>query len=234
MAKKGNELTEKEKMFCIYYLRNFNATQAYLKAYECSYNTAAVEGCRALIKPKMKKEIAKLKKERAKSISLEPDDILERYMRIAFSDITDFVEFGREAIPVMTMFGPLETINPVTGLKEPVTKEVNTVKFKESTRVDGGLICQIKQGKDGASLKLEDRQKALDWLANYFSMDPMNKHKQEYDRQRLALEQQKINKQPDVPENTDDGFIEALKEEAKNIWSDGLEHDESDKALFTE
>ena len=190
---KGNELTEKQKLFCIYYIKNFNATQAYLKAYpECGYNTANVEGYRTLVKPSIKKEINRLKKERAKSIALNEDDIVERYMRIAFADMTDFVEFGRETVPVMTMFGPMKTINPVTGVSETVTKEVNIVKFKDSAIVDGGLICQIKQGKDGASLKLEDRQKALDWLANYFNMNPMNKHKQGYDKSRLEIEQQKL------------------------------------------
>lgn len=31
------ELTEKQRLFCIYYVRYFNATKAYQKTYECSY-----------------------------------------------------------------------------------------------------------------------------------------------------------------------------------------------------
>ena len=61
---------------------------------------------------------------------LDESDIFQKYMDIAFADITDFVEFGREEIPVMTMYGPLEIKDDETGEKIKVTKEVNTVRFK--------------------------------------------------------------------------------------------------------
>jgi len=54
------------------------------------------------------------------------------------------------------------------------------------------LVCQIKQGKSGVSIKLEDRQKAMDWLAKYFLINPLDKHKIDYDKARLALEKQKV------------------------------------------
>ena len=31
----NTELTEKQRLFCIYYIQCFNATKAYQKAYEC-------------------------------------------------------------------------------------------------------------------------------------------------------------------------------------------------------
>ena len=46
-------------------------------------------------------------------------------------------------------------------------KRVNVVKFKDSAEVDGTLIGEVKQGKDGASIKLPDRMKALQWLADH-------------------------------------------------------------------
>ena len=91
-------------------------------------------------------------------------------MDIAFADITDYVEFGREKVQVMGAFGPVEVKNPETGEKEPLLKEINTVRFRESSEVDGTLITEVKQGKDGASIKLADRMKALDWLAEHMSM----------------------------------------------------------------
>ena len=222
----NEELTEKQRLFCLYYVQNFNATQAYLKAYGCSYATANVEGYKHLVNPRIRTEIDRLKEMKWQSIMLTEDDILERYMKIAFADMTDFVEFGRVQVPVMTMFGPLTEVNPVTGVKEPVMKEINEVRFKSSSVVDGGLICQVKMGKDGASIKLEDRQKALDWLSSYFNMNPMNRHKQEYDKRILELEAQKISLQAkklneEEPEDaTDDGFIEALKGKVSEVWSD--------------
>ena len=49
-------------------------------------------------------------------------------------------------------------------------QEVNTVRFRESVEVDGTLITEVKQGKDGASIKLADRMKALAWLAEHMNL----------------------------------------------------------------
>ena len=46
----NNELTDKQRLFCFYYVRCFNTTKAYQKAYECSYETAAAIGYRLLAK----------------------------------------------------------------------------------------------------------------------------------------------------------------------------------------
>lgn len=54
-------------------------------------------------------------------------------------------------------------------------------------------------------VKLEDRQKALEWLAGYFGMNPGDKHKQWYDKQKLQLEHEKVaimrekSAGPDIP-----------------------------------
>ena len=41
-------LTEKQRLFCLYYVKCFNATKAYQKAYACSYETAGSAGFRML------------------------------------------------------------------------------------------------------------------------------------------------------------------------------------------
>jgi phage terminase small subunit len=193
------ELTEKQRLFCLLYLRNFNATQAAIKA-GYSVNTAAEIGYENLTKPQIRAEIQRLKEIKAQSIMLSADDIVERYMRIAFADMTDFVEFGRVSVPVMGPYGPVEVENEETGEKQMVTEEVNDVRFKDSDAVDGGLICQIKQGRQGMSIKLEDRHKALDWLAGYFELNPMDRHKMRYDEERLKIEREKINNEKTAPE----------------------------------
>ena len=40
----NTDLTDKQRLFCIYYIENFNATKAYQKAYKCNYDTARVNG----------------------------------------------------------------------------------------------------------------------------------------------------------------------------------------------
>lgn len=224
--KVDKKLTEKEQLFCLVYINNFNATQAYLKAFQSTYNTARAEGYKLLAKPCIKKEITLLKKDKTKALSLNKNDILERFMRIAFADMTDFVEWGRVEVPVIGMMGVVMTKDPETGEEVPLTKEVNELRFKESTMIDGALVCQVKQGKDGASIKLEDRQKALEWLADYFEMNPMNKHKKTFDNKKLDLERERheFTKQQQTQTTTEetesDGFIEALNASAKEVWAD--------------
>jgi phage terminase small subunit len=45
----NDELTDKRKLFCLYYLQWFNATKAYQKAFEVDYKTANVNGARLLV-----------------------------------------------------------------------------------------------------------------------------------------------------------------------------------------
>jgi phage terminase small subunit len=222
------ELTEKQRLFCEIYIRNFNATTAAIRA-GYSEKTAYSIGHELLKKPEIRKEIDRLKELKRQALMISEDDIVERYMKIAFADISDFVEFGRVLTPVMNMFGPVEALNPETGKKEPLMREVNDVRFKDFTQVDGGLICQIKQGKDGASLKLEDRQKALDWLANFFNMNPASKHRQQYDNERLKIERERLEIERSKTGDTgngeapNDGFIDALNASAKEAWADAPE-----------
>ncbi|MFR6160945.1 MAG: terminase small subunit [Blautia producta] len=166
----NTELTDKQRLFCVLYVKCFNATKAYQKAYEVDYNTAASIGYRLLENDGVKKEIQRLKKNRLNREMLDESDIFQKYMDIAFSDMTDFVEFGQEDVPVMAVYGPVQIKDEETGEKKTLTKRVNVVRFKDSSEVDGTLIAEVKQGKDGASIKLPDRMKALEWLTEHMYM----------------------------------------------------------------
>ena len=163
-------LTDKQRLFCLQYVRCFNATKAYQKAYRSSYMVANAEGYKLLVNPRVKAEIQRLKQNRLNREMLGTEDIFQKYMDIAFADITDFITFGRETVPVMGAFGPVEVKDKETGKKVVLTKEINTVRFREYTDVDGTLISEVKQGKDGASIKLLDREKALRWLSDHMDM----------------------------------------------------------------
>ena len=184
------DLTDKQRLFCLHYIKSFNAVKAYQKAYGVGYNTAAVNGYRLLDNTRIKEEIQRLKQNRLNREMLDESDIFQKYMDIAFADITDFLEFGREEVPVMTAFGPLVVKDEETGEKTEVTKVVNSVRFKEHKDVDGTLISEVKQGRDGASIKLPDRMKALDWLTEH--MDFANPEQRErlklLEAQRKAIE----------------------------------------------
>lgn len=194
------ELTEKQRLFCMFYVRCFNATKAYQKAYQCSYQMACGHGHELLKNVEIKNEIQRLKQSRLNRELLDESDIFQKYVDIAFADITDYLEFGTEEVPVMALYGPVKVKDPDTGEEKELTKTVNTVRFRSSAEVDGTIVAEVKQGRDGASIKLADRMKALDWLAAHMDLAT--------DEQRARIAQikaqtERLSTQP--VENEDDG-----------------------------
>lgn len=208
----NTDMTDKQQLFCIHYIRCFNATKAYQKAYGCDYATALVNGSRMLGNAKIKEEILQLKQERLNREFLSEADIFQKYMDIAFADVTDFLEFGTEEVPVMAMYGPVKIKDPDTGKEKQLTKIVNTVRFKDSSDVDGSILSEVKQGKDGASIKLADRMKALQWLTDHMDLAT------EKQRAEIALLKAKV-QTDDGEENADDGFLNALNGTAAEDWN---------------
>lgn len=213
------ELTDKQRLFCMFYVRCFNATKAYQKAYECSYESANVEGYKTLVKPSIQNEIQRLKQSRLNRELLDESDIFQKYMDIAFADVTDFVEFGQDEEYVIGPYGVVEIKDPETGEKKPLTQKINTVRFKESKDVDGTLISEIKNGRNGASIKLADRMRALDWLADHMDLAT--------DEQKARIAALKMKSAPDEPEETDTSYVDALKALVDKAWDNAEEESET-------
>lgn len=201
---KNDELTDKQRLFCIYYVRCFNATKAYQKAYECSYETAMANGYKTLRNAQIKNEINSLKQGRLNREFLTEEDIFQKYMDIAFSDITDYVSFGTEEIPLIGMNEPVKIENPKTGEKEILKQKTNYVRVKDSSAVDGTIISEVKQGRDGLSIKLADRMKALQWLTDHMDMATAE--------QRAKIEQIKANTGTSKETDAVMSWMEAVKE----------------------
>ena len=169
----NTELTAEQQLFCILYAKTLNATQSYMKAYGCSYESAMTNSFRLLRNDRVKAEIQRLKKERFESQMFDEDDVFQWYLDIATASITDFVTFGRKEIQAMGAFGPIT--DKKTGA--PVMREVNYVDLRESAQVDGRVIKKVKMGKDGASIELYDAMKAMEWLADHMAMGTGNQQK---------------------------------------------------------
>lgn len=137
----NNELTDEQALFCLLFSRSFNATKSYQEAFGCSYNTAMVNSCRLLKKAHIKKEVARLKEERYTIAFLSADDIFQKYMDIAFSDLGDYLEIKN-----------------------------GILKIKDSEEVDTSVLQEVKEGREGVSVKLQDKMKALEWLAAHMDM----------------------------------------------------------------
>lgn len=196
----NTELTDKQKLFCIYYIKYFNATKSYQKAYGCDYISANTNGPRLLVNACIKKEIQRLKEGRLNRAMLEPEDIFQKFMDIAFSDITDYVTFGRKEIEMGK-----------DKEDKPIMIEVNYVDFKNSNEVDGTLISEVSQGKNGVSVKLQDKIKAMKWLADHMDLAT------EEQKARIEVLKSKIVNNEKSKEDKIDEYFNKLEEGIKNV-----------------
>ena len=223
----NENLTHEQRLFCIYYSKSFNAVQSYQKAYQCSYENACSHAWELWKNEEIRKEIQRLNEIKRQQILVNESDMVELHMRIAFADIGDYISFGQEEVPVMAMYGPVQVVDEETGKKVPLTKTINVVRAKESANVDTQIIQEVKQGREGFAIKLADKQKSLDWLEKFFLMNPMDKHKIDYDNKKLEFEHKKIE-----PEQvSSDGIKEFLKairpseEDLKELFADEVIED---------
>lgn len=233
------ELSEKERLFCLYYVKYFNGTQAALKS-GYTKESAHVQASRLLRRERVSSYIKELKGELVENVFVEAMDVLKEYIKIAFADITNYVTFGQREVELE----PLEKTsvdeegNEVTEFITE-TRMMNYIDLADSDMVDGSIITEVKQGRDGISIKLADKMKALDKLAQYFDLVPDNFKRQiEAERHKMQMEVQKAQvdkikadtariKGEDGEEYEDDGFKEALEGKVEEVWDD---HDDDSEA----
>lgn len=176
-------LNDKQLRFCRYYVHSLNATSAYKKAYKSSYDVAMTNGSRLLRNAKVQDYITELKRERLEQEQLDKTDVLRKYKAIAFADMTDYADFGTVTENVLDPMG--EIVRDKEG--NPLTYERSFVHLNNADEVDGSLITEVKRGKDGVSVKLADKMKALEFLAKY--TDLLN----ERELRLLKVERERVN-----------------------------------------
>lgn len=172
----NDDLTDKQKTFCLYYLQRFNATWAYMKAYGVNYATASAAGARMLVNVKVQTQLTELKKSIADDLHLTAVDIASEYAKQAFSDVGDYLSFKTIDTPIWERLyrknGPfidnnghydyVEVTDPNTG--KPAMHTKHEVRFKDQSMVDTSLIKSIKTDKGEVNLELYDRMQALNHL----------------------------------------------------------------------
>lgn len=183
------ELTERQKHFCLYYVKYWNATKAYLKAYpNVTRMTAETAGSRLLRNDRVRAEIDRIKAEKFGRVGLDANVILQKWIDIAFSDVTDFMEFGTEEE---------EITDEETGEVKTVVK--NYVRFLDSREVDGTLITEVKRGRDGIGVRLQDKIKALEVLTKYMDLLGDNT-KRQLEQEKLKVELAQAQREADKEE----------------------------------
>jgi len=189
-----DQLTDKQRLFCEAFVKNYNIRIAAIKA-GYNKNTPHVIGWKLRQNPDINRYIAWLKLLVANKFFIGATDIIDQYVRIAFADITDFAKI-----------------------------EKGKLRIIDGSEIDGQLVSEIKSGKDGVTIKLVDKLKALEKLEHYFDVMPkdwrqkIEERKVEIMQQRLELD--KVRAGQGEEELADDGFIEALKSSAQQVWED--------------
>lgn len=225
----NENLTPEQRLFCIYYSKSFNAVQSYMKAYQCSYENACSHAWELWKNEEIKKEVRRLNELKRQQIAVSESDLVELHMRIAFADIGDYLEFGREAVPQWIKNNDgnyIEEIDPNTN--EQKVNYYNVIKLKESANIDTQLIQEVKEGREGISIKLADKQKSLEWLSRYFLINPLDKHKIDYDNKMLEIERKKTEPEQVSSDGIKD-FLKAVKpseEDIKALFADEVTEDE--------
>jgi phage terminase small subunit len=198
----NEELTDKQRFFVLEYMRDFNATRAAM-AVGYSKKTAYSIGWELLRKPEIQAEVKRLTEMMVGGLGLGVQRIIAEYMKIAFADITDYAEFGQADVPIITKKGPI--LDPETG--EVMTMKESFVAFKDHAEIDGTVISEVKQGRDGVSIKLHDKMRALKELEKYTGyMTDEDKLRV----QKLQAEVNNLNGDGDSDENLIDDWVEAV------------------------
>lgn len=167
-------LNDKQRLFIAYYVKCWNATKAYQKAYGCAYSTALTNGPALLRNTRIREEITKVRDGITEDVLLDKRTLIQKWIDIAFADITDYVKFGRQE---EVMYG--EDGQPEIDMNGNVkTYAFNYVHLNESAEIDGTLITEVKQGKDGITVKLADKMKALEFLSKHLDLLNDNERKQ--------------------------------------------------------
>ncbi|MCR0271376.1 terminase small subunit [[Clostridium] innocuum] len=194
----NEELTERQRLFCLYYVRWFNATKAYQKAYSCDYFTAAANGPRLLGNARIKEEIQRIKDAKIKQTMYSTEDYFQKMIDIAYSDVTDYLSFGQEEAQD----------------KNGNTFMMNVINLKESCDVDGTLIQEVKQGKDGIAVKLVSKEFALKWLDKHYS-EATDLQKAQIEQLRAQTDKLTIAKGDDEQLSKVDKILEEMQRDAE-------------------
>lgn len=166
---KVDKINERQRLFALYYFQTHNATASYQRVYGCTRAAASASAYKLLKNPAIVAAIREIQADRDATLLLTAGDVVDLYMRIAFNDYWDMMRF-----------------------------KDGKVTLKDLEQMDTQLIESIKVDDRGViSLKTADRMKALHWLANYFELNPSDRHRAAYQAKMAELREREIKSKED-------------------------------------
>ena len=138
--KKRERLSDQEKTYCHLYVHNFSQLKSYMEAYGVDRATAVRIAYRKHKKKAVQEEIQRLLDEKLKDIDLRPGSVIQQHIDIAFADINDYVYLD----------------------------ENGELRLKDFKDANGTVVSEMQYSPQSGAfrVRLNDRQKSLDWLAS--------------------------------------------------------------------
>ncbi|MFR4478217.1 MAG: terminase small subunit [Fusobacterium sp.] len=141
-------LTDKQRLFCNYYMQSFNATQAAIKA-GYSEKSAYQIGYQLLQKTSVKAYLNNLKEQQKSELFISQEWVLNRHAQIANSNINDYI----------TPDGTLKKNTDGTLIKK-ITVKTSKVEIEGAYKENSTV-----------SIELEDRKESLKFLTKYLGLE---------------------------------------------------------------
>ena len=173
--------------------------------------SATANGPRLIGNDRIRAEIDRLKADKFKGAMLSIQDLLQKYIDIALSDMNDYMQYGHKKIPVIDKETGEQKLD-VEG--NPQYWINNYVILNDSSKVDGTLVTEVSEGKDGIKLKLMDKKFALEFLAKYQGLlDKPTQAKLDIERRKMELAEKQADTLDDDIEYAVEGGIDEDKKE---------------------
>lgn len=120
-------LTDKQRLFCYYYMESLNVFQAGVKAgYSPNYSRTRIY--EMLEKDSIKAFLKKLREQQKQDFLISQEKILNRHVQVAFSDINEYFEEDGSLKPIAQVDGSLIKKLKITETEEKRTVEIELIE----------------------------------------------------------------------------------------------------------
>ena len=213
----NSDLTEREELFCTYYSQFPNQTKAYMRAFDNNnYKYCANQAWLLMKKSRIIERIRQLKRGAQESALLEVADVVNELKKQAFTDVSDYLEYGPEKVLVWER--DRKGNNTTKPIIDPATNEqkfyiIDTVHLKNTSETDTTAVKSVKLNKDGhIELEMYDKQKALLELLKQFNGGIYDARfaKAQAERAESEAEMSKIKVENAKPTETQDNALSSF------------------------
>lgn len=97
-------MNKKQELFCLEYLKDFNATRAYKEVYWVKQKTAEVQGCKMLSNPKVSDYLKNKAEEKLKKADVSAERVIQSLVEVAnrcMQKVPVMMKWGVQAIEII-------------------------------------------------------------------------------------------------------------------------------------